>query len=99
MDVGPDVMTVCRTRTFLSLDHKRHKADHKKHKVKTNLYKLCASCGPDLFCAFCDLSEHDDDSESEVVLCAVKQARRVVVDLYRPDRDTASKRSRKPGLV
>jgi len=41
------------------------------------------------------------------MLCAVKQSRRVIVNLYRPDRDaiaranvdTASKRSRKSGLA
>src|ERR1044072_339945 len=50
--------------------------------------------------------KHDSASESEVVLCAVKQSRRVVVDLYRADRDaiaranvdTAAKRTRKSRL-
>jgi hypothetical protein len=62
-----------------------------------------------LFVPFCGnlLSvKHDSDSESEVMLCAVKQSRRVVVDLYRPDRDaiaranvdTAAKRTRKSRL-
>jgi hypothetical protein len=51
--------------------------------------------------------KHDSDSESEVVLRAVKQTRRIVIDLYRPDRDaiaranvdTTSKRSRKAGFA
>ena len=55
---------------------------------------------------YCYSVKHDSDSESKVVLCAVKQSRRVVVDLYRPDRDaiaranvdTATKRARESRL-
>src|SRR5690349_8328185 len=51
--------------------------------------------------------KHDPDSESEIVLCAVKQPRRVVIDLDRSDGSaiacanvyTASKRGRKSGLA
>ena len=35
--------------------------------------------------------KHNSDSDSEVMLCAVKQSRRVVVDLYRPDRDAIAR--------
>lgn len=50
--------------------------------------------------------KYDSDSDSEIVLRAVKQPRRVVVDLDRPDRnaiaclnvDTAAERTGKSGL-
>src|SRR6185503_681236 len=35
--------------------------------------------------------KHDSNPDAEVVLCAVKQSRRVVVKLYRPDRNTVAR--------